>query len=256
MKFGICASIDNIAKLNPGTVDYVELSLSNIQKMTAEELKATADRLASIGVPTEAANGFFPPEVRLCGKEYRPENVSEYTKRAMDNADYLGIHTCVLGSSFARNIPEGEDRDTCLCQFEEAVVIAGDIAKEHGTVVVLEPLCVKEANYLNKVSEGAEICRRLAHPAVFLLADYYHVMDAKEPMSVYTENADLLRHLHIADPAIRSFPRPTDGHDYAPLAAAVKAAKYDLRMSIEGGAPEPFAERGHEAIAYLRKLFA
>ena len=76
MKFGICASIDNIAKLNPGTVDYVELSLSNIQKMTAEELKATADRLASIGVPTEAANGFFPPEVRLCGKEYRPENVS------------------------------------------------------------------------------------------------------------------------------------------------------------------------------------
>ena len=107
MRFGICATIDNIEKLAPGTVDYIEMSLSVIHAMTDAELKEAKDRLAAIGVPAEAANGFFPAEVRLCGKDYRPETVMEYTKRAMDKADYLGIHTCVLGSSFALEEKEG-----------------------------------------------------------------------------------------------------------------------------------------------------
>lgn len=256
MKFGLCTSPDKAATLKPGTLDYIEMNLSNVQKMTAEELAKAKAILNDIGIPAEAANGFFPGEVRLCGKNYAPATVAEYTRRALENAAYLGIHTCVLGSSKARNVEEGDDRDACMKQFEEALVIAGDIAGEYGTLVVLEPLNVKEANYLNTVAEGAVICRRVAHPNVMLLADYYHVAYASEPMSVFTDNADILRHMHIADPANRKYPLPTDGADYAPLAKALKDAKYDLRMSIEGGCPGEFAESTEQSIAYLREIFA
>lgn len=256
MKFGLCTSPDKAAKLKPGTLDYIEMNLSNVQKMTAEELAAAKKLLEEIGTPAEAANGFFPGEVRLCGKDYRPDTVREYTVRALDNAAYLGIHTCVLGSSKARNIEEGDDRDSCLAQFEEALTIAGDVAKEYGTTVVLEPLNEKEANYLNTVSEGAVICRRVNHPNIMLLADYYHVAYANEPMSVFTENADILRHMHISDPANRKYPLPTDGADYGPLAKALKDAGYNCRMSIEGGCPGDFVESTEAAMAYLRQLFA
>jgi len=256
MKFGLCTSPDKAAKLKPGTLDYIEMNLSNVQKMTAEELAAAKKLLEEIGTPAEATNGFFPGEVRLCGKDYNPDTVREYTVRALDNAAYLGIHTCVLGSSKARNIEEGDDRDSCLAQFEEALVIAGDVAKEYGTTVVLEPLNVKEANYLNTVAEGAVICRRINHPNVMLLADYYHVAYANEPMSVFTENADILRHMHISDPASRKYPLPTDGADYGPLAKALKDAGYNCRMSIEGGCPGDFVESTEAAMAYLRQLFA
>ena len=255
MKFGICTAPEKVAKLKPGTLDYVELNLSNVQKMTDEELKNVKDLLDSCGTPAEATNGFFPAEVRLCGAEYDPAKVAEYTKRALNNAAYLGIFTCVLGSSKARNIAEGDDRETCLKQFEEAIVVAGDVAKTTGTTIVLEPLRAFEANYLNRVSEGAEICRRVAHPNILLLADYYHVMDAKEDLQVLVDNADILRHTHIASPD-RKYPMPDDGHDYGPLAQALKAGGYNCRMSIEGGCPGDFVPCTEESIAYLRQIFA
>ncbi len=255
MRFGICTTPDKVVKLKPGTLDYIELNLTNVHKMTDEELKNTKEMLNSCGTPAEATNGFFPAEVRLCGAEYDPAKVAEYTKRALNNAAYLGIFTCVLGSSKARNIAEGDDRETCLKQFEEAIVVAGDVAKTTGTTIVLEPLRAFEANYLNLVSEGADICRRVAHPNIHLLADYYHVMDAKEDLQVLVDNADILRHMHIASPE-RKFPLPSDGHDYGPLAKALKAANYNGRMSIEGGSPADFVPCAEEAIAYLRSIFA
>ena len=255
MRFGICTTPDKVAKLKPGTLDYMEMNLSKVQAMSDEELKNTKDLLLSIGTPAEATNGFFPEEVRLCGSSYDPAKVAEYTKRALHNAAYLGIFTCVLGSSKARNIAEGDDRESCLKQFEEAIVVAGDVAKTTGTTIVLEPLRAFEANYLNRVSEGAEICRRVAHPNILLLADYFHVMDAKEDLQVLVDNADLLRHLHIASPD-RKYPLPGDGHDYGPLANALKKAGYNGRMSIEGGCPGDFVPCTEEAMVYLRSVFA
>ena len=256
MKFGICTKPEKVALLKEGTLDYIELNLANVQKMTDEELKNTKQLLDSYNTPAEATNGFFPETVRLCGADYNPAQVAEYTKRALNNAAYLGIFTCVLGSSKARNIAEGDDRETCLKQFEEAIVIAGDVAKTTGTTIVLEPLRVAEANYLNRVSEGAEICRRVAHPNILLLADYYHVMDAKEDLQVLVDNKDILRHTHVSDPATRKYPMPNDGHDYAPLVKALKTAGYDLRMSIEGGCPGDFVPCTEESISFLRQIFA
>ena len=255
MRFGICTTPDKVAKLKPGTLDYMEMNLSTVQAMSEEELKKTRDFILSIGTPAEATNGFFPAEVRLCGAEYDPAKVAEYTKRALNNAAYLGIFTCVLGSSKARNIAEGDDRESCIKQFEEAIVVAGDVAKTTGTTIVLEPLRAFEANYLNLVSEGADICRRVAHPNICLLADYYHVMDAKEDLQVLVDNADILRHMHIASPD-RKYPMPGDGHDYGPLAKALKAAGYNCRLSIEGGCPGDFVPCTEEAMAYLRSVFA
>lgn len=256
MKFGICTSPDKAARLAPGTIDYIEMNLSHIQKMTAGELAEAQSILQSIDLTAEAANCFFPAEIRLCGRSYSAAAVREYTKCAMDHAAQLGIHTCVLGSSKSRSIDDGDDRADCLRQFEEALVVAGDIARQYDSLVVLEPLNAKETNNLNTVAEGAAICRRLAHPSVRLLADYYHVMYAKEPLSVYTDNADLLCHLHIADPIHRQYPLPEDGCDYAPLAQTLKRAGYTMRLSLEGGCSGDFVTTTEASIAYLRRLFA
>jgi len=258
MKFGLCTTPDKAAELKQGTLDYIEMNLSNIQKMTDEALKEAKAKLDAIGTPAEAANGFFPADVRLVGARYDKNKVAEYTKRALNNAAYLGIFTCVLGSSGARNLEEGDDRTACLAQFEEAIAVAGDVAKTVGTTIALEPLNVREANYLNTVAEGADICRRVAHPNVLLLADYFHVADSKEDLQVIVDNADILRHTHIADPIKRKYPLEGDGCEanYLAFAKALKDAKYELRMSIEGGCPGEFVECTEKSIAYLRRLFA
>lgn len=256
MKFGICTTPEKAALLKPGTLDYIEMNLTNIAKMSDEDVKKAKALLESIGTPAEAGNCFFPSDLRLCGPRYDKKQVIEHTKRALDKAAALGIFTCVLGSGRSRNLEEGDDRESCLKQFEEAVATAGDIAKIYGTIIVLEPLRVAEANYLNTVAEGADLCRRIGHPNVLLLADYFHMDDWGEELSVLAANKDILRHTHIAAPVSRAFPLPEDGHDYKPFADALRAAGYNFRMSIECRNTDSFAEDATRSIAYLRQIFA
>lgn len=254
MKIGLCDMPDKAVLLPPGTFDYMELTLSVVQAMTDEEIRHTAKLLRQAGLCAEATNGFFPASIRLCGKDYRPDTVAEYTRRALHNGAELGIHTCILGSSRSRNIDEGEDRASCLAQFEEAVAITAEIAEPYGTDILLEPLNTKESNHLNTVAEGAAICRRLAIPNLYVVADYFHIMAADESMDVLRTNRDLIRHVHIADPE-RNFPRAASGHDFSPFRDALADMGYDARISVEAGCPGEFVSSCVETAAYLRGLF-
>lgn len=194
--------------------------------------------------------------MRLCGAEYDPKTIAAYTENALARAAELGIFTCVLGSGNSRNVTDGDDRDECVSQFEEALSIVGNIAMRTGTTVVIEPLRAKETNLVNTVSEGAEICRRVDHPNIRLLADYFHVVESGEGLGAIVENRDLIRHIHIAAPISRRAPSEDDGHDYSPFVEVLKRAGYDLRVSIEGNVNGDFSEIVPRSIAYLRRIFA
>ena len=256
MKFGICTNLSKAALLAPGTIDYVEIGVAGaIYPMTEEDLKKTLELSKSIKVPLEAANGFFPREIRLDGPDFEPEKVREYCKVVLEKAARLGIHTVVLGSGGARKMPDGADPAECLKQFEESLVISGDVAAQYGTTIVIEPLNRDETNLINSVAEGAVSARRVNHPNVKLLADLYHVAKENEPMANIVNNADILRHVHIARLQDRTAPEAGDGFDYAPFRDALKAAGYDLRISIEGKIGGDFAETATKSLNFLRSFF-
>lgn len=255
MKIGICAGAKQIAQLKKGMADYAELNLSQVYEMTNGEIKETANVLAACGVPAEAANGFFPAEVKLCGRLFDKNRVREYCKKALYNGAQLGIHTCVLGSGKARCIDEGEQKEDCIKQLEEAICIAGDAANEFCTTIVLEPLNKKETNVLNTVAEGAALCRKLHHPNVMLLADIYHVALENESLDEISKNGDILRHVHIARPEGRLYPMEHDGFDYRTVKNALDKAGYDLRISIEGASPGEFVKSAEESLQFLKSVF-
>ena len=255
MKIGICAAANQIALLKTGIADYAELNLSQVYEMTDGEIKETWNVLADSGVPAEAANGFFPPEVKLCGRLFDKNQVREYCKKALYNGAQLGIHICVLGSGKARYIDEPEKKEDCIIQLEEAICIAGDVAQEFGTTIVLEPLNKKETNVINTVAEGAVLCRKLNHPNVMLLSDIYHVALEHESFDVMSKNGDILRHVHIARPEGRLYPMEHDRFDYRTVKNALDKAGYDLRISIEGASPGEFVKSAQESLLFLKSLF-
>lgn len=254
MKFGMCTTPQEAARLSPGTLDYLEMNLSQIAAMTAQELADTKQLLGRISLSAEVANCFFPAEISLCGENYRPEKVAEYTKRALEKAALLGIHTCVLGSGNSRRVRE-EYRAQELQQLEEAIRVVGTVAAEYHTLVVLEPLNRGETNTINTVEEGAALCCRINLPQVRLLADYYHVACEGEPLSLYGQYADLLSHLHFANPKTRQYPLPGDGCDYAPAVREIKNSGYTGRISIEGNCPGGFVSSAEACLDYVRGLF-
>ncbi|MDP4133378.1 MAG: sugar phosphate isomerase/epimerase [Bacillota bacterium] len=256
MKIGVATDMGLIKALGGGVVDYAELNLTSISGYTDEQIENCISISENTGVTMEAAACFFPPTIKLCGSSYSLDVISEYSKNALCKAAKLGIHTCVLGSGGARKIEEGADFDSCKSQFDEAVNAVGDIAKEFGTTIVIEPLNKGETNLINTVKEGAELCRRLNHPNVKLLADFYHVALENEPYTNISENGDLLRHVHIAYPEGRLSPMPEDNFDYAAVKRALKDAEYNLRVSIESRIKTDFYEEVKKSATFLKELFS
>lgn len=256
MKIGICTDAAHIAQLQEGAADYVELNLTSIKNMSEAEFQEMEKILADKGVKAEATNCFFPGDVKLCGRRLDMVKVTVHTQRALERAAFLGIHTCVLGSGAARMIDEGENVKRCSSQLVEVFGRVGDIAKQYGTTVVIEPLNKGETNTINSVSEAVKIVRKLNHGNILLLADLFHVALENEPLSVIPDNGDILRHMHIARPEGRLFPKEGDGYDYLKVKEAVDKAGYDLRISIEGRYEgDDFKKSAEESLAFLKKIF-
>ena len=68
------------------------------------------------------------------------------------------------------------------------------------------------------------------------------------------EAAGHIRHLHIANPQGRVFPRKWEEYDYAPFFANLRKTGYDKRISVEG-ATKDLAADGPPAVALLRRAF-
>lgn len=254
MRYGLCFSQNIVDNVCADTFEFGELQLAQIAELDKSSLYELRKKLTEKGISAETTNCFFPGGFRLCADGYSRNKVEEYCKLALSKARFLGIDTCVLGSGGARNIPDGSDRSSCLEQFKEAVYTAGNCAAEWGITVVIEPLNKRETNVINTVSDGAVFVRELSHPNVMLLADFYHILLENESFDSIVENADVIRHIHIARPETRAMPVPDDGYDYGSMAKAVKKAKYNGRISLEGNVKDIVNEIG-VSTKYLKELF-
>ena len=106
MRFGTCVGFDKLESAAKLGYDYLESNLGHIKSLSEQELKETKAMLDGYGAKLEAANCFFPGEIHLAGEDADIEIIRDYTRRAFDNAVFLGIKTCVLGSGRSRSVPD------------------------------------------------------------------------------------------------------------------------------------------------------
>jgi len=192
--------------------------------------------LALGGAPYIAANGFIPWQLKITGPEGTtkvPEALA-YAERACRRADEVGVKYIVFGSGGARKIPDGFDPAENRRQFVAfCQALAARIADCRVTIV-LEPLNSKECNFLNSVSEGADLVDEIASPRVQLLADFYHMAQDKESPDSILKAGKRLRHVHIAMPVTRSYPGDGEG-TLKPYFDALKKIGYRGIVSAECG---------------------
>lgn len=111
MLLGTCVGFDRLESAAKLGYDYLESNLGHIKALGLRELTETKALLDGCGAKLEAANCFFPGEIHLAGEDADIEIIRDYTRRAFDNAAFLGVKTCVLGSGRSRSVPDGFDRE-------------------------------------------------------------------------------------------------------------------------------------------------
>ena len=127
-------------------------------------------------VKCEAFNILFPKTMELIDGNTDEAALREYLHRAMALIKSFGAEVVVFGSGKCRRCPDNLSLREAYPKLVQVYRIAGEVAKEYGITVVIEPLSRKEANTINLMSEGAMLEADVNMENVQLLSDYFHVM--------------------------------------------------------------------------------
>ena len=82
-----------------------------------------------------------------------------------------------------RRIPQRAgriSREQAGDQIAAFLKMAGEIARRSHVIVAIEPLRHQESNILNTGAEALEMVRRVKHPNIRMIIDYFHLREENE----------------------------------------------------------------------------
>jgi mannose-1-phosphate guanylyltransferase/mannose-6-phosphate isomerase len=122
-----------------------------------------------------------------------------------------------------------------------------------GLTIAIEPLNRQESNIINTGAEAVALAQRVDHPAVRVLADFYHLVEEQEPLAHLSRYQEWLAHIHLADSGRGA---PGSGHyPYPAFAGQLAATGYRGLLSVECRWGD-FAREAGPARQFLRQCFA
>lgn len=235
IRLGVCTGPENVDTVAKIGYDYVEFSLNYVASLSEEEFNALAEKMDACPIHAEAFNGMLPASVPVTGTNVNASQQHEYLEKAFSRARRLGGKVVVFGSSGARNVPEGFPIDMAWRQIVNFLRLAERHAGNYDITIAIEPLCKRESNIVNYVSEAVLLASIHQLPHIRALGDTYHMAMVSEPLSALTLAGDMLAHVHTANAIGRKYPAPGDGENYEAIFEALLEGKYDARVSVEGG---------------------
>jgi len=251
VQVGWCTPLANIDAAKTAGFEYVELATSEIAGLSDAAFQEAAAHIRQAGLATPAANLFLPAAIKVTGPAVDPEQQMSYVKKAFARLSQLGVQIVVFGSGGARTVPDGFPKDRAFQQIVDFGRRIAPEARARGITIAVEPLRHQETNIINTAAEGLDLVNAIDDPNFQLMVDFYHLASEKEDPAVVLRAGAHIRHLHMANPEGRVFPRRWEEYDYAPFFAALRQIGYDKRISVEASTKDLPAE-APLAIALLR----
>ena len=144
MKLGWCAPLQDAGLIRDAGFDYIELPLA------AQDFAAKIESPLPVG----AFNYFFPQDMRIVGPDVDDARLDDYLARAAALMASVSARAAVMGSAWARNVPDGFERARAEEQIVRALDRCADRLQGTGVTLAIEPLYRKESNIINSVAEG------------------------------------------------------------------------------------------------------
>ena len=255
MKIGVCIGSEakKISISKEIGFDYVESGFSMLTNEDPAEFNLFQSELNRVGMTCESVNCFLPGSLPVVGEKVDDAALYDYVKRGMENGSRLGVQTVVFGSGGARRIPEGFPYEKAVRQFISFLRnIAGPLADSNGITIVIEPLSLRDTNFINSAKEGAAIAAAADLPNVKALVDLFHMEREGDTVSDILSIGSFLHHAHIAEPKKRVYPAAVDEFDYGSFIHALEKVGCP-RCSLEAGCGN-FAKEGALAVKVLKSF--
>jgi D-psicose/D-tagatose/L-ribulose 3-epimerase len=252
IQVGYCTRLASLEAAKAAGFDYIELATSEIAGLSDTEFEQAAARIRQVGLPIPVMNLFLPATLKVTGPDIDRDQQMAYVKKAFSRLERIGTTIVVFGSGGARQVPAGFSKDEATVQLVEFGRRIAPEARARGITVAIEPLRPEETNIVNSAAEGLALVEAISDPNFQLMVDFYHLASVKEDPSIIVRARGHIRHLHMANPHGRVFPRDAGEYDYTPFFAALRTIGYDKRISVEASTKDLGAD-APLAIAFLRR---
>lgn len=252
MKIGFCAKIDLIDEVAAAGFDYIEPPVNAAAAWTEEAFEAYVQRMENAPIPAPSFNLLFPKDMLLLDEKTSNEEIAAYLHRAFARMRKLGGRVAVFGSGKSRMRPQSMSYCDAFRRLTEVTRLTGEIAAQYGVTIVIEPLNRGETNMINSVAEGACLEAAVNHPAVKLLADYYHIAVEHQPPEDLAR-LDGIAHAHIATEEGRRVPLLAE-EGFVKMFTGMKQTGYAGLISVEGKADD-LQKEGPVSVQLLKTLW-
>jgi sugar phosphate isomerase/epimerase len=264
MQFGCCVNmlvptdmgtgVEMADRVAAAGFEYFELPVARFAPLADKQFGTLCRQVSASGLKVESCNDFFPPELKLVGPEFNLGGLRSYASVAFERAARLGAKNVVFGSGGARTVPAGFSLQQAFGQLFELLRELGPVADEHDITICIEPLNRTECNIVLNLHEACELARRVNHPRVQVLADYYHFALEYEPISHLIDAGPWIRHVHFSNPQGRGYPRTADPK-FAAFCRGLRENGYNRRMSVEAFS-DRFEDDAAATLRLMRELVA
>ena len=254
IQVGFCTPLANIDAARAAGFDYVELATSEIAGLSDADFEQAAAHIRQTGIAAPAANLFLPATIKVTGASIDQAQQMAYVRKAFARLSRLGTQIVVFGSGGAGLVPDGFPKDRAFQQLVDFGRRIAPEARAHGITIAIEPLRHEETNIINSAAEGLDLVNAIDDANFQLMVDFYHLSSEKEDPAIIGRAGAHIRHLHMANPDGRVFPRRWEEYNYAPFFAALKQIGYGQRISVEASTKDLPAD-APVAIALLRGAF-
>lgn len=181
--------------------------VANLEKWGGVGLELIGDPSNRIAEVRDAIKGTHVKVSALCWGACNGDLVSKdlekrksgvaAIKRALDTAGELESTGVIFVPCFHKQSDlTPAELDTILLEILPEIAAH---AQKAGSRVLLEPLNKGETFYLNRIEQAAELCRKINHPGLCLMGDFYHMnLEEKSDAGAFKTGAPWLHHVHLA----------------------------------------------------------
>lgn len=87
--------------------DYIELPLNELAQLSEQEFRDARTVLEELDLPCRSCNDFMPARFQITGPDVTSRaELTDYLRRALERAAWLGVPYTVFGSPWSRSCPE------------------------------------------------------------------------------------------------------------------------------------------------------
>lgn len=182
------------------------------------------------------------------------KRTAEYLIQLGDLCADLGGTLMVLGSPQQRSLEPGVTREQANRNAIEVLQHALPRLANVGVDLLLEPLTIRETDFMISCEEAAEIIAEVNHPNLGLHQDVKAMLGEGKPLpELIQQFAGMTRHFHANDENLRG---PGMGDvDFFPIFEALKSSGYNRWVSVEVFDYSPGAEfTAQESLRYMKEV--